>query len=534
VNSNDKVVNSNDNVLNSNDKVPRLLAELAARYKAEADVEQGLERLRAAGHGLSKENGPENIAAASTRSLRRLGKSGGRAWDWFNQQSPGIQALIALASFIVALATLVVAILPIYAAHHQARESSITLSATPNQLISSNGQGVPANGNSGRPALDRSGRFVVFTSVASNLADNAGGHYNIYVKDRVTGSVYLASRGANGAIPNGDSQFPTICPTGRWIAFASTATNLLDGLLLRQHLWRVYVHDTLSGTTQLVSVAVNGSDPGADSRNPEFSADCSRVVFESTATTLTVDQAVPRQWAVYVRDLRTHTTTLASIATDGSPLNGDSTHATISPDGNTVAFTSWATNLPVPTGGSAIPHVYLEDLGLRQVSTPSATFVNGADRTLRGFSWPDFSPDGRYLIFRSITNPMDPSKRGRYVFVWDLINHVSALTSADGSPVGWSDACVSGVNNGTSFSPKIGDASATHGYRVLFTVSGPQQSACQLIFRELEGRDVQVKPQQVGQEILEPALNDTGDVLAWAVAGATQLVYACDVAHCAT
>jgi hypothetical protein len=129
---------------------------------------------------------------------------------------------------------------------------------------------------------------------------------------------------------------------------------------------------------------------------------------------------------------------------------------------------------------------------------------------------------------------MDPSKRGRYVFVWDLINHVSALTSADGSPVGWSDACVSGVNNGTSFSPKISDASATHGYRVLFTVSGPQQSACQLIFRELEGRDVQVKPQQVGQEILEPALNDTGDVLAWAVAGATQLVYACDVAHCAT
>jgi hypothetical protein len=181
-----------------------------------------------------------------------------------------------------------------------------------------------------------------------------------------------------------------------------------------------------------------------------------------------------------------------------------------------------------------MPHVYLEDPVSRQASMPSAAYVNIADSTLRGFSWPDFSPDGRYLIFRSITNPMDPSKRGRYVFVWDLKNHVSAVTGADGSPVGWSDACVAGVNNGTSFSPKISNATSTHGYRVLFTVPGAQQSACQLIFRELDGRDVRVKPQQAGQEILEPALNETGDVLSWAVGGATQLVYACDLAHCTT
>ena len=61
---------------------------------------------------------------------------------------------------------------------------------------------------------------------------------------------------------------------------------------------------------------------------------------------------------------------------------------------------------------------------------------------------------------------------------------------------------------------------------------GPQGSACRLIFRELDGPDILVKPQQIGQEILEPALNDTGDVLAWAVAGTTQLVYACNVARC--
>jgi len=158
-----------------------------------------------------------------------------------HRHSGGIQALIAAASLAVAILALLHA-----SAQPGAQPREITLPATPNQLVSSNDNAVPANGDSGRPALDQSGRFIAFTSVASNLADNAGGQYNVYLKDRETGSIHLASPGASGAIPDGNSQFPTICSTGRWVAFASTATNLLgSGPVLRPHTWRVYVHDTL-------------------------------------------------------------------------------------------------------------------------------------------------------------------------------------------------------------------------------------------------------------------------------------------------
>ena len=462
-------------------------------------------------------------SARKRRPLKIL--TGG--WSWLNRQSRAVQVVLASLALVVAL-------LPAYFARQQPEvPSDVTLIATPNQLVSSNGQGVPADRDSGRPALDRSGRFVAFTSAASNLADTGGGHYNVFVKDRDTGSIILASRAADGGLPNGESQFPTICSAGRWVAFASTSTNLLSaGPLLAQGVWRVYVYDTLAGTTQVVSVDKDGADPKADSRNPEFSADCSRVVFESTATSLTRDRAVADQYAVYVRDLRTRTTILASMPPNGDAADGSSTHAAISPDGKSVAFSSWATNLAANVGDREIPQVYVVDIESHLISVPSVIFTGGEDSTLRGFSWPDFSPDGHYLIFRSVTNSTDPSYRGKYVFVWDLVKHVSALTGLDGSPTRWSDACVSGVNNGTSFAPKISDASADHGYRVLFTVTGPQGSACQLVFRELTGPDIRVKPQQVGQEILEPALNDTGDVLSWAVAGSTQLVYACDVAHC--
>ena len=150
---------------------------------------------------------------------------------------------------------------------------------------------------------------------------------------------------------------------------------------------------------------------------------------------------------------------------------------------------------------------------------------------IAGFSWPDFSPDGRYLIFRSVTNADNPAARGSHVLVWNVYKQRSVFTAANGStPVGWSDACVTGVNNGTNFSPVISDPSRSHSYRVLFTVA--RDGVCNLVLRDLQGNDIPIRSEINVQQILEPTINSTGDFIGWDVASQPQLVYACRVNRC--
>jgi Tol biopolymer transport system component len=396
------------------------------------------------------------------------------------------------------------------------------------QLVSSSSTSKAANGDSGRPSFDASGRYVVFTSAATNLAPGAAnGHYNIYRKDRESGDIYLASSGLGGSPSNGDSQFPVICSTGRFIAFASIATNLvppkpgIDGTN-----YQVYVNDSLTHQTYLVSANDSGTAANGDSRNPMFTYDCSSVVFESTATNLS---GTSGRYNIYVRNLLSNSVTLASASAAGSLLNGDSTHAAISPSGTMVAFTSWATNLPKAIAG--MPAVYLRNLQTNQIINVSSAF-RASCPTAKGFSWPAFSPDGRYLVFTSVNASGNPDFRGNCVLVWDVSSKKSAIAGATGSPVGWSDACVTGINNGTTFAPQISDATRSHPYLVLFTIAG-KNGTCSLVLRDLQGDDIPVKSQVNQGQILEPSLNSSGDYLSWDVAGDPQEVYACKVASCA-
>ena len=162
----------------------------------------------------------------------------------------------------------------------------VKIASSPRQLVSSNSTSTVGDGDSGRPSFDASGRYVVFTSNSTNLAPGAtNGQYNIYRKDRESGAIYLASSGIKGKPSNGSSQFPVICSTGRFIAFASTATNLVPSAPgIDGSNYQVYVNDSLTHQTYLVSATSTGEAANGDSRNPMFTSDCSEVVFESSAT----------------------------------------------------------------------------------------------------------------------------------------------------------------------------------------------------------------------------------------------------------
>jgi hypothetical protein len=465
------------------------------------------------------------ISATRTvkRVLRKAKKSPAAIWGWLTRQSPGVQTLVGIVGVVIALVALIIA------SGSTGKSRGVTLRRSPLSLVSSNDSGTAANADSGRPALSGSGRFVVFTSAATNLAPvrfpPGYGYHNIYVKDRVTGAIRWVSMGRSDQPPNGESQFPAICPEGRLVAFASDATNLAAvEPRLSGSRWRVYVHDYISGRTYMVSVAQDGQDSNGLSVNPQFNANCTRLVFESTSSDLVAGDT-NNSTDVFERLLFQHKTILISHGRSG-PANSASFSPAINRNGTLVAFTSWATNMPDAVPGQ--PSVYLADTRTMKIVSVSAPF-RGMETRGQGFSWPSFSPDGRYLVFRSLENATT-SRGGPAVLLWDVRRHRSAIPGLGSGPAGWTDGCTTGIDNGTDFSPYISEPGRGHSYLVMFTVR--KGSACTLVLRDSSGADIPVRLDGGSREILEPSLDSSGDVIAWDVAGRPQLVYACKLRAC--
>jgi hypothetical protein len=162
--------------------------------------------------------------------------------------------------------------------------------------VSASRSGVPGNGGSRQPSISPDGRFVAFSSNATNLIDGtATAADQVYRRDLVTGEIVLASRGLDGAQPNGRSGFSftasattDISADGRFVAFWSAASNLVTGDTNRRS--DVFVADLSTGISRIVRVNVgrdgvtqsSGEPSGffTFSGGPRLSADGRVVVFQ--------------------------------------------------------------------------------------------------------------------------------------------------------------------------------------------------------------------------------------------------------------
>ena len=210
------------------------------------------------------------------------------------------------------------------------------------RLVSIVNGGGASNGDSSYPDSSHSGRYVVFESNATNLVggDN-NGVTDVFLRDMITQNVYRLSRHSNGTAGNGASQRPVVSGDGRYIAFHSAATNLVDGDT--NNATDVFVHDRLTGQTSRVSVATGGAQANAPSYDPDISADGRYITFWSLASNLaTLDNNGKSD--VFVHDRNTGQTFRVSVASNGQQGNDDSSHPTISDDGRYVAFESYASN----------------------------------------------------------------------------------------------------------------------------------------------------------------------------------------------
>lgn len=281
--------------------------------------------------------------------------------------------------------------------------------------VSVGSAGEQANGHSSDPSISADGRYVAFLSGASNLVagdTNAGG--DIFVHDRTTGATARVSVDSEGAQANSSSVQPSISVNGRYVAFSSDASNLVPGDTNR--VYDVFVRDLVLGTTTRASIDSAGREDRAGSFSPSLSADGRYVAFSSYAFgTDDTNQA----YDIFVRDLYAGTITRISVDSAGGQANGSSFHPAISGNGRYVAFSSEASNL-VAGDTNRVADVFVHDRATAATTRASVDSA-GAQSDDRSFRV-SISADGGQVAFLSDADNLvdEDTNRAADVFVREI------------------------------------------------------------------------------------------------------------------
>lgn len=290
--------------------------------------------------------------------------------------------------------------------------SAATAPATGLQLISRPADAAPpkrgGNGNSGAIVMSPDGRYILFASTANNLLPTNNFNlappyrFNVYLRDTWQQTTTLVSVNQNGNGGTGDS-FPTgISADGRFVLFESTASDLVAND--RNGVNDVFVRDLTGHITQPVDVLTNGAlpNPSANASDSALTPDGRYVAFVSRINLTTNN--VSNVDSIYVRDLQTSKTVLASLRTPPSSTYYYvySRAPVATPDGRYVAFFSTASNLI--SGVATAPDIYVRDL-------VANTTVLASTNARALFGWTNvfnfnhsISTDGRFVVFETCSN----------------------------------------------------------------------------------------------------------------------------------
>lgn len=297
--------------------------------------------------------------------------------------------------------------------------------------ISVSGSGSEACGPSSYPALSADGRFAAFASTASNLvAGDSNDSGDIFVKDSMSGALVCTSVSGAGTPAAGGSFAPSISADGQRVVFVSEAANLVSGDTNGEA--DVFLRDLATETTTRISVSTSGQEADGASSAPRISGDGRFVAFASQATNL-VPGDTNEESDVFVRDLQTGATERISQSSTGGPADGPSESASISADGRYVAFASSALNLIAGESGegaSRVWDVYLRDRANGTIVRVSRSTTGGNGN---GHSFvPVLSGDGLRVAFTSEASNLIPSDLNGCadVFLRDLLSGTTVRVSA--------------------------------------------------------------------------------------------------------
>ncbi len=292
----------------------------------------------------------------------------------------------------------------------------IQTGAVTNASVNDDGQ--PSNTDTEQAAISASGRFVAFTTFADNLVgDNVGFARDVYIRDTVDETTERVSVDSTGVQGDADSGRPSVSADGRYVAFTSEATNLVTGDT--NGLEDIFLRDRAAGTTTRITVGPGGVERNGSTflnfvdSGPTISGDGRFVVFQSDADNLIANDT-NMATDIFVHDTASGTNTRANVASDGQPADQfrDSNRPSISDNGRFVVFDSLASNLA--EGGDQIANsIYLHDRDTG-VTVRIPSDVLGSQKAT-------VSNDGQRIAFESASANLVPDDtNGRLdIFVHD-------------------------------------------------------------------------------------------------------------------
>jgi len=279
--------------------------------------------------------------------------------------------------------------------------------------------GSESNGSSDNPSISANGRFVAFSSSATNLAaGDTNGVQDIFLRDTCFGvasgctpSTQRVSLASDGSAANGASDLASISADGRYVAFTSDATNLVPGDT--NGVADIFVRDTCASvpsgctpTTSRVSVASDGSQGNLASASPSISANGRFVAFVTGSILVLGD--INGASDAFVRDTCagvascTPSTVRISTITDGLADNRGVVSTTISADGRYVAFVARQKS---GGGNDVLTPVYTYDTclgapaGCSPVAVLAVSFLSPVGELLLNDR--SLSADGRFVVYRT-------------------------------------------------------------------------------------------------------------------------------------
>jgi len=272
----------------------------------------------------------------------------------------------------------------------------------------------PCNGDTYEAFLSADGRFLAFSSSGSDIVAGFGNSFSqVYVRDLSQGgTIPISTRQPDHGPGGGPSGSPLLIANARYLVFQSSANDLVSG---DDNTYSdIFVRDLESGNLRRASLGITGP-----CETPSASADGRFVAFRGGFRPGN-GPASANSSQIYVFDSWSNTTTLVSVNCQGpGPANGNSLNPTMSAEGRYVLFQSLASDLASGEFKEGVMNLFRRDL------TGKATVLLSQNRMLSGggsenSGLANLSADGNVAVLASRADDLIYEDNNGFIdeFVW--------------------------------------------------------------------------------------------------------------------
>lgn len=296
------------------------------------------------------------------------------------------------------------------------------------ERVSIGDEGQQSAGETGQGELSDSARYVAFASTANNLVPGDVSRHDVFVRDRDQGSTTRVSVSSAGDPANRHSQLGDISGDGRFVLFLTRASNVVphdtNGAT------DLFLRDTLARTTRRVSLNSRGRQANGGTGEGAISGNGKWVAFVSEATNLVRATTVADRPQAYLRNLKTGRTSLMSRNRQGRAANAPVYGISVSASGRYVVFESAASNLGERAGDNPRSKIFVRDrFG---AGNPRLVSLNPHGQLMRRDSqFPDISADGSVVAWAA--GRFDRAGPRYTIYAWDRDTQSSEVISVSQS-----------------------------------------------------------------------------------------------------